>query len=78
MNLLKIERERQEEINMQKKLEISNISNKIDLMRNEQAEIRAEDLADTFLRNKQMRVRHFDFNNSIFICIGNLNKLFVV
>jgi hypothetical protein len=54
--MIRLERERQEMINIQKKLEIGNIENAMDAKRNEMAEKRAEDLVDSYLKAKNMRV----------------------
>ena len=51
-----MERERQEIENIRKKIEITNIESGIEAKRNEMAEKRAEDLADTYLKTKNLRV----------------------
>jgi hypothetical protein len=59
MNAIRAERERQEMLNIQKKLDIDQIESAIDAKRNEIAEKRAEELVDAYLKNKQMRVRFY-------------------
>ena len=56
MNLIRLERERREMANFKKKLEILNMESAIDVKRNEIAEKRAEDLVNSYLKNKEMRV----------------------
>ena len=53
---IRLERERQEIANIRKKIEITNIESGIEAKRNEMAEKRAEDLADTYLKTKNLRV----------------------
>jgi hypothetical protein len=59
MELVKSERERQELLNIQKKFELSNIENAMEAKRSEMAEKRAQDLVDTYLKAKSMRVYYF-------------------
>lgn len=59
MNMIIMERERQEMANLQKKMEINNLESALDTKRNEIAEKRAEELVNTYLKNKQMRVRYY-------------------
>jgi hypothetical protein len=54
---MRADRERQEMLNIQKKLDINQMESAINAKRNEIAEKRAEELVDTYLKNKQMRVR---------------------
>ncbi len=56
MELIKSERERQELFNIQKKLELSNIESAMEAKRSEMAEKRAQDLVNTYLKAKSMRV----------------------
>lgn len=66
MELIKSERERQELLNIQKKLELSNIENAMEAKRSEMAEKRAQDLVNTYLKAKSMRVScFFKINNPI-------------
>jgi uncharacterized pyridoxal phosphate-containing UPF0001 family protein len=61
MNATRMERERYEMLNIQKKLDIDQMESAMDAKRNEIAEKRAEELVDTYLRNKQMRVRNIGY-----------------
>ena len=56
MELIEKEREKQELKNLEKKFEISNMESTLEAKRNEMAERRAEDLVDTYLKAKNMRV----------------------
>jgi hypothetical protein len=53
---MQIEREKQDMLSIQKKVELTNIENAIELKRYEMALKRAEDLADSYLKAKRMRV----------------------
>jgi hypothetical protein len=68
MELIRSERERQEMLNIQKKLDINNIEKSIEDKRNEMAEKRAVELVESYLKAKNMRV---NFNCKIFINIFN-------
>ena len=59
IEFIQSEREKQELNNLQKKFEISNIESAMEVKRNEMAEKRAEDLADSYLKAKNMRVSAF-------------------
>jgi ribonuclease Y len=56
MEMVRLEKERQEMINLKKKFEINNIESEIEAKRNLMAEKRAEDLLNTYLKAKDMRV----------------------
>lgn len=43
--------------NIQKKLDLENVENAIELKRYEMAQKRAEDLADSFIKSKNLRVK---------------------
>ncbi len=60
IEFIQSEREQQEFNNLQKKFEIANIESAMELKRNEMAEKRAEDLVDSYLKAKNMRVSHGD------------------
>ena len=56
IEFIQSEREKHEMNNLQKKFEIANIESAMELKRNEMAEKRAEDLVDSYLKAKNMRV----------------------
>ena len=56
MEMIRLEKERQEMINLKKKFEINNIESEIEAKRSLMAEKRAEDLLNTYLKAKNMRV----------------------
>jgi hypothetical protein len=56
MEMVRLEKERQEMINLKKKFEINNIESEIEAKRSLMAEKRAEDLLNTYLKAKNMRV----------------------
>ena len=62
MDLIRIERERQEIANIRKKLELENEEAGMDAKRNEIAERRANDLVDTYLKTKNLRVSKIENN----------------
>jgi hypothetical protein len=62
MELIRSERERQEMLNIQKKLDISNIEKSIEEKRNEMAEKRALELVESYLKAKNMRVLFYYLN----------------
>ena len=62
MELIRSERERQEMLNIQKKLDISNIEKSIEEKRNEMAEKRALELVESYLKAKNMRVLLYYLN----------------
>lgn len=59
MEQLRLEREKQDMSNIQRKLELSQLDNEIELKKNEIAQKRAEDLADSYLKTKNLKVTHF-------------------
>lgn len=56
MEMIRLEHERQEMVSLKKKFEISNIESEMEAKRNLMAEKRAEDLVNTYLKAKNMRV----------------------
>lgn len=56
MEMIRTERERQEMLNLKKKFDLSNMESEIEAKRNLMAEKRAEDLVNTYLRAKNLRV----------------------
>ena len=59
MEQLRLEREKQDMSNIQRKLELSQLDNEIELKKNEIAQKRAEDLADSYLKTKNLKVMLF-------------------
>lgn len=59
MEQLRLEREKQDMSNIQRKLELSQLDNEIELKKNEIAQKRAEDLADSYLKTKNLKVTLF-------------------
>jgi hypothetical protein len=57
LEMIQTERENQEAHTFQAKIEMNKIENEIEIKKNEIAEKRANDLADTFLKIKEMRVK---------------------
>ena len=64
MELIRSERERQEMLNIQKKLDISNIEKSIEEKRNEMAEKRAIELVESYLKAKNMRVLFYNLKQN--------------
>lgn len=64
MELIRSERERQEMLNIQKKLDISNIEKSIEEKRNEMAEKRALELVESYLKAKNMRVLFYNLKQN--------------
>lgn len=56
MEQLRLEREKQDMSNIQRKLELSQLDNEIELKKNEIAQKRAEDLAESYLKTKNLKV----------------------
>lgn len=59
MEQLRLEREKQDMSNIQRKLELCQLDNEIELKKNEIAQKRAEDLADSYLKTKNLKVTLF-------------------
>ena len=59
MEQLRLEREKQDMSNIQRTLELSQLDNEIELKKNEIAQKRAEDLADSYLKTKNLKVTLF-------------------
>jgi len=57
MEMIRLESERQEMANLKKKFDISNIENELEAKRYLIAEKRVEDLVNTYLRIKNMKVK---------------------
>jgi hypothetical protein len=57
MEMIRLESERQEMANLRKKFDISNIENELEAKRYLIAEKRVEDLVNTYLRIKNMKVK---------------------
>lgn len=58
MEQIRMEREKQDLSNIQKQLELSQIENEIEMKKSEMAIKRAEDLADSYLKAKNIKVTH--------------------
>lgn len=56
MEQLRLEKEKQDMTNIQKRLELTHLENEIELKKQEMAMKRAEDLADSYLKAKNLKV----------------------
>ena len=72
METIRAEREKQEMLNIQKKLDITQIEQSIESKRNEMAEKRSIDLVESYLKAKNMLVIKFILKT--FSCAKNLKK----
>lgn len=59
---IRLTREAQELANIRKKIELENIENGMEAQRNEMAEKRANDLCETYLKTKNIRVSNSSSN----------------
>lgn len=61
MEQMRLEKERHDLSSIHRKIEMSEIENEIERKRQEMAQKRAEDLADSYLKTKNLKVLNYGF-----------------